>query len=126
MKSTLALAHVQVEPVLNVVKSQVLGRPDNKKSHLSINDFPSGVEDSGVVHNLNVPWLQLFGDVELWTLSQLGHRPAKSNHKCCEKRPIGFSCQHCICKDSDKFCTNITRAAKTDRTSLLCAQRVLP
>lgn len=92
MKSTLTLAHVQIEPVLKL-KLQGLERPCNKKSHLSINDLPSGVEDGGVVHNLNVAWLQLLGDVELWTLSQLGHRPVKSNHKCYEMSSMGFSCQ---------------------------------
>ena len=45
-------------------------------TYLAIKDISSGVEDGGVVHNLNVSWNQFLGKVEFWALSQLGYSPA--------------------------------------------------
>ena len=46
---------------------------------LAVNNVCSGVEDSGVVYNLNVTRLQLYGDVELRALNQLCNCPARDS-----------------------------------------------
>ncbi len=45
------------------------GHEKHGKTDLAIDDLAPGVKNGGVVHNFNVPRLQLLGQVELWTLS---------------------------------------------------------
>lgn len=45
------------------------GQEEHGKTDLAINDLASGVKDGGVVHNSNVPRLQLLRQMEVWTLS---------------------------------------------------------
>ena len=42
---------------------------EHSKSDLAIDDLAPGVKNGGVVHNFNIPRLQLLGQVEFWTLS---------------------------------------------------------
>ncbi len=79
-KSSCLLAIIAIERnssclLGSIATAKASGQKEHGKTDLAIDDLAPGVENGGIVHNLDIPRLQLLGQVKLWALSQGRHSP---------------------------------------------------